>query len=141
MRLPEPAINIPAMPRFCTLRQLVSGIAMVMMVLCQGAAMAASCMPVAPQTDRSTAAAPCHETGGAVENNSNGNNLSHGQCQTSQASPESSKTVAGMAVDLPLLTAYAAIVPVAARCAAPHETRLHHATSPPLPIVLCRLLN
>jgi hypothetical protein len=126
----------------CTrpLRQLVSGIAAVMMVLCQGAAMAAACAPMAPRTAQGAGAAPCHDAGGAAANDNGGSPCSW-QCPASHASSESSKAGAGTAIDLPLLTAHAVAAPLAPRCAAPHETRLHHAASPPLPIVLCRLLN
>lgn len=145
MRLTQSVANIAAMhySRHRLMRKLIASIAMIMMVLCQSTAVAAICMPVtSPQTEKVATAAPCHEAGNmAAQDDGGSNNPRTGYCQTSQVSPEASKAGADVAISLPLLTSYAAVVPLAAHCTTTHEPRLHRALSPPLPITLCRLLN
>jgi hypothetical protein len=145
LRLARGVANIAAMYhiRNRLMRKLIAGIAMIMMVLCQGTAIAAICMPAtSAQSEQIATAAPCHEAGSmAAQDDGSGNNSRPGYCQTSQVSPEPSKAGADTAIDLPLLAAYAAAAPVTARCTTTHEPRLHRALSPPLPITLCRLLN
>jgi hypothetical protein len=141
LRLLERATNIAPMryPRLA--RQLIVGIAISMMVLCQSAAVAAACGSAMPPVGSSNVAAePCHEAGEPAQSDSNHGGCAS-QCQVSHTSPDLSKVDASAAIDLPLLTAYAVIAPVATQCTALHEPRLLHATSPPIPILLCRLLN
>lgn len=122
------------MRRSRTLRQLIAGIAITLMVFCQGAALAA-----APSAGGDLVAPPCHEEYAPGQSDA-GNDSCPSQCQASLTSPEPSKFDSGTAITLPLRSAYTATA-AGVYCAARHEPRLLHATAPPLPIVLCRLLN
>lgn len=126
------------MRRSRTPRQLIVGIAITLMVFCQGAALASACAP-APSAGSNVAAPPCHDEYAPEQSNADKDGCTS-QCQASLTSPEPSKFDSGMAITLPLQSAYT-VTAAGVYCAARYEPPLQHATAPPLPIVLCRLLN
>jgi hypothetical protein len=119
-------------------RQLIAGFAITLMVFCQGAALAAACAP-APSAGSNVAAPPCHDEYAPGQSDA-GKDGCPSQCQASLTSPEPSKFDSGTAITLPLQAAYT-VTAAGVYCAARYEPPLQHATAPPLPIVLCRLLN
>jgi hypothetical protein len=126
------------MRRSRTPRQLIVGIAITLMVFCQGAALAAACAP-APSVGSNVVAPPCHDEYAPGQSDA-GKDGCPSQCQASLTSPEPSKFDSGLAITLPLRSAYT-VTAASVQCAARYEPPLQHATAPPLPIVLCRLLN
>jgi hypothetical protein len=126
------------MRRSRTPRQLIAGIAITLMVFCQSAALAAACVP-APSAGSNVVAPPCHEEYAPGQSSADKGGCTP-QCQASLTSPEPSKVDSVMAIMLPLQSAYT-VNAAGVFCAARHKPPLLHATAPPLPIVLCRLLN
>lgn len=140
LRLPSTVhpTNIAVMRRPRTPRQLIVGIAITLMVFCQGAALAAACAP-APSAGSNVVVSPCHEEYAPGQNNA-GTDGCPSQCQASLTSPEPSKVDSVTAITLPLQSAYT-VSAAGVYCTARYKPPLQHATAPPLPIVLCRLLN
>lgn len=118
-------------------RQVISGIAVALLLLCQGTGIAFAGMP---QPGTSSAAESCHEPVTATTGDTGGNHCTE-QCPTLRTSSQSSNPDIPAAADFPALTVRADFPAPAAPCAAPRESWLFYPTSPPLPIVLCRLLN
>jgi hypothetical protein len=123
--------------------RLIAGIATAMLLLCQTAMAAAACVPTFTQADADSAQAACHQPPGpdaAADGHARNDNCPPG-CQSGHASFEPAKIQVYAAADLPLLTARITLTQPTTRFAVPGEAFLAHSVSPPLPIVLCRLLN
>lgn len=116
-------------------RQVISGIAVALLLLCQGAGIAHAGLA---QAGTNSAVETCHE---AASTGDTGSLHCTEQCPTLRSSPESANPDIPAAADFPALTVRADFPAPATPCAAPRESRLFYPTSPPLPIVLCRLLN
>ncbi len=136
-----PSISIRAVFHTRFSRQIISIIAAVLLLLCQSAGvMAAGALftgmtgmshPVAD----STTATPCHGTAATDDSGA-----SH--CpQALRSSANSSLPDITAADHVPVLTARLDFPALPARCAMSHVPQLDYPISPPLPIVLCRLLN
>ncbi len=117
-------------------RQVISGIAVALLLLCQGAGIAHAGLP---QPGTNSAVETCH--GAATSTGDTSSLHCTEQCPTLRNSPESANPDIPAAADFPALTVRADFPLPATPCAMPRESRLFHPVSPPLPIVLCRLLN
>lgn len=124
-------------------RRLIVGIATAMLLLCQTAMAASACMPTFMQADADPAQAACHQlpSPDAAADGHARNDACPPGCQSGHASFEPAKIQVYAAADLPLLTARITLTQPTTRFAVPGEAFLAHCVSPPLPIVLCRLLN
>lgn len=132
------------MPRFSFTRRLIAGIATAMLLLCQTAMAASACIPAGMQANSAPALESCHQasTGGDSVSNGNASNddACAPNCQSQQATSEFAKVQVYAVADLPLLTARVDL-PAAAHCPVMREPPPTHSASPPLTILLCRLLN
>jgi len=136
LRSLKPGPSIRAMFRNRFSRQLISGIAVALLLLCQSAGSAFAGMP---QPGTNSAVETCHGT--ATTTGDTGSIHCAEQCPALRSAPESSNPDIPAATDFPALTVRADFPPLATPCTALPEPRLLYPTSPPLPIVLCRLLN
>lgn len=119
-------------------RQVISGIAVALLLLCQGAGIAHAGLPQAG-TNSASAVETCHGT--ATSTGDTGSTYCTEQCPTLRCSPESANPDIPAAADFPVLMVRADFPAPVTPCAVLRESRLFHPVSPPLPIVLCRLLN
>jgi hypothetical protein len=127
--------------RFSSTRRLIFGIAAALLLLCQTAMAASACMPAFTQAGSGSTQANCHQPPDAVADGHAANDSCPSSCRSGHASFEPTKMQVYAAADLPLLTARNILAEPAARFAILDEPFLARAASPPLPIVLCRLLN
>lgn len=118
-------------------RQVISGIAVALLLLCQGVGIAHASLP---QAGTNSAVESCHGKAAATTGDT-GNIHCTERCPTLRSSPESANPDIPAAADFPVLTARADFPAPATSCVVLRESRLFHPASPPLPIVLCRLLN
>lgn len=130
--------------RFGFTHRLIVGIAAVMLLLCQTVMAASACMPAGAQSNSAPAQESCHQASTGGESGPNNSPSSDGTCapgcQSQQATSEFSKVQVYAVADLPLLTAHVDL-PAAAHCPVMREPPPTHSASPPLTILLCRLLN
>lgn len=116
-------------------RQFISGIAVALLLLCQGTGIASAGMP----QPGGSAAESCHEPLTATAGDTDASHCAE-QCPALRASSQSPNPDIPAAAGFPALTVRADFPAPARPCAAPRESRLFYPNSPPLPIVLCRLL-
>jgi hypothetical protein len=130
------------MIRSSTTRRLVTGVSIIMLLLCQTVAAAlayAVATPVPPAQSAALGVTPCHhdamDTGGSQTENG-----CQDRCPSRYSSVETAK-VNIPAADNVALTVFSAALPrAAATLAAPYEHILALAAPPPLILVYCRLL-
>lgn len=129
------------MLRFGSSRRFIVGIATVMMMLCQVAMAASAYLPGAAQSNSDPVLESCHQASAAAADGHLEDGACASNCQSQHATFEFAKVQVYATADLPLLTVRVDSPVSKARCAALGEPSLVHSASPPLPIVLCRLLN
>lgn len=129
------------MLRFRSSRRFIVGIAAVMMMLCQVAMAASACLPGVAQSNAGPVQESCHQASAAADDGQMQEGACTSNCQSQHASFEFAKVQVYVTADLPLLMARVDSPAPRARFAALGEPSLAHSASPPLPIVLCRLLN
>jgi hypothetical protein len=125
-------------------RRLVTGVSVVMLLLCQTAAAtlayAAAPLPLAAQATAVDAAPPCHDAARSVDDVA----PDHGcqdRCPSRFSSIETAKINLPAADNLVLTVFPVAPASTTATVTAPHEQIIACAAPPPLRLLYCRMLN
>lgn len=119
-------------------RRTTVGVATLMLLLCQGVAMADACKAIAPRADATEVQAPCHEPTAA------GDTIDDSVCQsrcTAQFTTIEPLKLNIAIADLPIIIAGIAPPPTVELCPVARDLPLDPAHPPPLIRLYCRMLN